>query len=585
LSVARTILLVLFVTFIKWSFFVYRADQRRAAHPIAARHEGPLARADELTGSGHIYLVQMGPHNLPYSIESFAQWLRSKYALDVQVLPATGLDRSSWNPWRRQYVAELLYEQLQREHPDVVADVHTCLIGFTDSDMYSVYSDRSSSFTQRDRQRRVAVISAAHMQDMFWEHFRSNRNIVDGHLQYRLHRILLKDVAILYWHLPQNNDPTSLLHTTLDTDIPAEDIYESDLDPARTEWGRAEDEPCMFFGYSAKDGLRPLPGYPIRTCAEASNIASDETLELFEVDLRLGLLIDKHTDLYLPDTIPIQFQRAIRDGWKGPMGFGISGSHNYDKYLMSDDMRRITILQEDGSRYEMDRVPGWLPVLPLVKYVDAEYSGRLLELRWRPKPFEHFDLKRFDGEVETYLPSDSPSVLSYLIGYSSAQGEKLAFERDDRRRLTRLTSPNKSWLRLSYGAGDRIAEINDSRGRTVNYSYDEHGRLVSVTYPSGEVFYYEYDNTQHLLTFSVAANAKTAPRLLLRNQYEYGRLAKQTLADGGIYTYSYDPTVAEPIGAASVRTPDGRMFDLEVGEWRSTVRERDTLQESRPVQK
>lgn len=72
------------------------------------------------------------------------------------------------------------------------------------------------------------------------------------------------------------------------------------------------------------------------------------------------------------------------------MGFAISGSHNYDKYLMSSDMRRITALQEDGGRYELNRVPAWLPVLPLVKYVDAEYSGKLLELRWHVSPFEHY---------------------------------------------------------------------------------------------------------------------------------------------------------------------------------------------------
>jgi len=47
-------------------------------------------------------------------------------------------------------------------------------------------------------------------------------------------RILLKDVAMLYWRLPLNNDPTSVIFNHLDPGILAEDIYESDLDPART---------------------------------------------------------------------------------------------------------------------------------------------------------------------------------------------------------------------------------------------------------------------------------------------------------------------------------------------------------------
>jgi len=64
---------------------------------------------------------------------------------------------------------------------------------------------------------------------------------------------------------------------------------------------------------------------------------------------------------------------------------------------------------------------------------------------------------------------------------------------------------------LSYGKADRIAAIDDSRGRTVAYGYDELGRLASVTYPSGEVLHYEYDGMQHLLTFSVAPDAKATP--------------------------------------------------------------------------
>jgi hypothetical protein len=35
-----------------------------------------------------------------------------------------------------------------------------------------------------------------------------------------MRRILLKDIALLYWHLPFNNDPTSLLDETLNPDKP-----------------------------------------------------------------------------------------------------------------------------------------------------------------------------------------------------------------------------------------------------------------------------------------------------------------------------------------------------------------------------
>jgi len=159
---------------------------------------------------------------------------------------------------------------------------------------------------------------------------------------------------------------------------------------------------------------------------------------------------------------------------------------------------------------------------------------------------------------------------------SQRSGEELAFERDERRRLIRLTSPNKSWLSLSYGEADRVAAINDSRGRTVVYGYDKLGRLASVTYPSGEVLRYEYDSTQHLLTFSVAPDANSTPSLLLRNEYEHGRLVKQTFADGKAYTYSYYPPGDRPVARVMVRTPDDRMFAVDdFDEDGSIVRELD----------
>ena len=554
------------------------ANQRNGAQPTVAPHEGLIARIEQLNGRGRIYLVQVGPHDARYALEDFAAWLRSKYSLDVQVLQPMVLDRSAWDFWRRQYVAECLYEQVKREHPELAADPNAYLIAFTDADMYSIDHNWRFSFTQRDMQR-AAVISTARMGDTFWERIGEDNNIVGENLRARLRRILLKDVAVLYWHLPLNNDPTSVLHQTLDPDLPADEIYESDLDPDHTRWGRFEGEPCIFFGYSAKNGIAPLPGALIRTCSETSNSVQDESMELFEIDLRLGLLIDKHTDFYLPDTIPIQFRRVTRDGWKRPMGFGLSGTQNYDKFLWSADMRRIAVVGEDGGRDELDRVPAWLPILGFVKFVDADYSGKLLELRWHTDPFEHFELKRFSGDVESYLPCDN-SDYCYLIDYRNARGEELVLERDNRRRLIRLASPNKNWLRLSYGTADGVTEINDSRGRNLLYSYDEHGQLTKVTYPSGEVLRYEYDPTQHLLRFSAALDAETTSRPMLRNEFENGKVVKQTLADGGTYTYSYYSHDPKSIDSVIVRTPDDRIFDIDLSDGCSSVRERPILPKS-----
>ena len=208
------------------------------------------------------------------------------------------------------------------------------MVSFLDADMYSMNHTWRFSHTQRDMMRRVAVISSAHLRDTFWESFGVNESIVNGHLQTRLKRFLLKDIAILYWHVPLNKDPNSLFQSSIEPDLSTDDIYLSDLYPERSPWGRLEGEPCIYFGYSSKDGITPLPGKLIRSCDEVGESPQqDESTEIFELDLRMGLLIDKHTDFYLPGSIPIEFRRATRDGWKRPMGFGLSGTHNYDKFL------------------------------------------------------------------------------------------------------------------------------------------------------------------------------------------------------------------------------------------------------------
>ena len=558
------VLLYFGITSLRSTMAGERLERRQSAEVTAARKGSPIARLDQLKGSGRIYLVQMGEHHAPYSLNGFAEWLHAKYGLDVEILPPIDLRKGAWDSGRRQYVAELLTDQLKREHPSLVEDPQAYLIGFTDADMYPVDNDWRFTFTWRDRPR-TAVISTHRMQDSLWARMGEDKSVAEGRFQARLRRILLKDVAILYWHLPMNHDPASVLQNGLDPDLPLEDIYESDLHPERTRWGRFEGEPCIFFRYSPKEGVQPLPGALIRSCTDVEDDAiRDDSQELFEVDLRLGLLIDRHTDFYLPDTIPIQFERATREGWRGPDAFGITGTHSYNRYLgSSDGMRTVDVYCATGVRFGLRRVPSWLAMLSLVKYVDTDYSGRMYELRWRSARYEHFELKNYKGEVASYLPCSAGTPPCYENGFRNSKGEALVFERDDHRRLMRLESPNRKELRFSYDDAGRISEIADSKGRKVDYSYDDRGRLVKVTYPSGEVLSYEYDSTQHLLTFSVAPDAKAKPVALLRNEYDNGKIVRQTFGNQS-YLYSYEPGAEDSIRSATVRTPHGTVYDVSM---------------------
>jgi YD repeat-containing protein len=394
----------------------------------------------------------------------------------------------------------------------------------------------------------------------------------DQHFHARLRRILLKDVALLYWHLPTNDDPTSLLHDTLDPDLLAEGIFESDINPALSQDGEAESEPCVFFQYSPRQGIKPLPGRLIRDCGETLRPEDDTTIEKFELDLRLGLLVDLHTDFNLPGDIPIQFERATRDGWSGQNPFGISGTDSYDEFLSSSDNITISVVAADSSRRALVRSPRGVANLSLVTYVDKNTPG-FYDLRWRPTPLEHYDLRRFDGTVKAYLPCLGRGEMCYLTGYRNPNGEELKFERGEHRRLMRLTSPNHSSIRLEYTPSGSISQITDSTGRVVRYGYDEKHRLISGAYPSGESCHYEYDDAQHLLTFSVSHGLNAQPTSLMQNEYANGLLIKQTIAGGSVYSYDYTLSGNHMISGATVHSADGRAFMLDITEKSAIVHE------------
>jgi YD repeat-containing protein len=546
------------------------SQHRSQSIRMSLRHVGPVARLDQLKGTGRIYLVQMGDHKEPYSLDDFAKWLHTKYSLDVVVLPPVKIDKSAWNAKRKQYEAQSLYAQMKHGFPNLAIDPDAYLIGFTDADLYSTHQYWRSTFTQRDSAR-AAVISSDGMQDSSLERLILHSD-ADQHFHARLRRILLKDVALLYWHLPTNDDPTSLLHDTLDPDLPAEDIFESDINPALSQDGEADSEPCVFFQYSPRQGIKPLPGRLIRDCGETLRPEDDTTIEKFELDLRLGLLVDLHTDFNLPGDIPIQFERATRDGWSGQNPFGISGTDSYDEFLSSPDNITISVVAADSSRRELVRSPRGVANLSLVTYVDKSTPG-FYDLRWRPTPFEHYDLRRFDGTVKAYLPCLGRGEMCYLTGYRNPNGEELKFERGEHRRLMRLTSPNQSSIRLEYTPSGSISQITDSTGRVVRYSYDDKNRLIGVAYPSGESCHYEYDDAQHLLAFSVSHGFDAMPTTLMRNEYANGLLIKQTIAGGSVYSYDYTLSGNHMISGATVHSADGRVFTLDITEKSAIVHE------------
>lgn len=563
---AVLLLLAFFTRFLiyqhRWNAF----QSAQTSHHLFPRHQGPIAKLSELHGHGTIYLVQFTPHSDAYSVQDLAAWLHTRYRLSVQVLPPQPLPQSAWNGWRHQYVAELLYDRIQHDHPRLAANPDAFLIGLTDASLYSAKNRWSGTFSQRDGER-TAIISSGGMGDplpLFAT--RSQRNMAAADLQARLRRILLKNVAILYWGLPVNNDPSSVLHQPQDPDLPTEDIYESDLNPAQTPWGQFEGEPCIFFLYSPKNGLQPMPGYFIHTCSEALTRPPETDTEVFEVNLRLGYMVDRRTDLLVPGPIPLSFERTLYPGWKGYNAFGASGTSSFDSYLESTNpAAEISVAAADNTQWSLvhDRSP--LAWLHPPTYRDAEFAGRYYTLRWQTTPYPHYDLTRYDGRVEAFLPCSTAQQFCYLNGVKDAGGQELKFTRGRDRHLEEVDASDGRWFKATWDTlHSHISQADDSLAQTVRYSYNQSNQLTGVELPSGETLSFTYDNANEMLTFSASPDGKTPPKLLLSSEYRDGRIVRQTLADGRFYGYGYGPVSNRVARLVTVTSPDGAIYAIQI---------------------
>jgi YD repeat-containing protein len=347
-------------------------------------------------------------------------------------------------------------------------------------------------------------------------------------------------------------------------------LYASDLDPMGTKWGEAMPNPCVYFVWNAKAGMKAMDGPALRPCEQKLMRSDDESTEIVQVDLLTQTVRAARMDLYLPDSVPIRFERVLRPGGTNPTEFGVSGSHSYDKYLWAKSMSTLHLTGPEFTNEDLRREPWWLPYEPVNRWVDADSSGRLLTLTHHTLPHEHYELRDLHGNVSDYLPCEG-SIPCYLNGYRDADGRALLFDRTGvNRRLDKLTSPNGSWLKLEYDDKERLTSIYDSNGRYVKYGYNAQSQLVSVRHADGSVMSYGYDDQQRLLTLSVATNEDTAPQELLRNTYDAsGRVTVQTLAGGEMYRYVHHAAKGKWRRWITVETPDGRSTEVYVEGWRA----------------
>lgn len=344
-------------------------------------------------------------------------------------------------------------------------------------------------------------------------------------LESRLRKILTKNILLLAFHLPQSQDPTSVLYFTMnqgrELDMMSESIvggsgrWMSTNGDATVTVAAAAGRPESWGTYSV---LKP---------------PEDTSSEVFETDMSVGLFIQRRTDFYLEGSPPLQFVRVFRTKDNATRAFGVGANDSLDIFLVGQMGVWTDVVDEAGTRVHFQK--NVRRVGSLLTFESEEGSSIFFN------PRLEFDsntwhLRTSDGwdYVFPYRPNWPGTKVTVLNGYSDAYGRPYAMMRDAAGNLLSLTTPSGYSLTFRCDSAGRFRKISDSRDRTVEYTYDQMGRLVRFVDSSGNEETYTYDGANHMLLVLDGAG-----RRILKNDYEGDDVVEQTLADGRQLKFRY----------------------------------------------
>ncbi len=154
-----------------------------------------------------VYFVPIGdfPRDQMHELENYCH---RKFGLQVPILRTIDVSARDLDGDRGQLVAEKLVTEMRSAFPELAAEPNAIMIGLTSQDMYIAAKDWRFAFGWRDADTPTAVVSTARMNlhysdEPFWS---SSANI-------RLRKVVTKDIGILYYGLPQSDNPKSVLYS------------------------------------------------------------------------------------------------------------------------------------------------------------------------------------------------------------------------------------------------------------------------------------------------------------------------------------------------------------------------------------
>jgi len=502
-----------------------------------------------------IYIVPIGDVQ-GLGLEELPAFYRIYHGLSVQLLEPVPLDDKARNTARKQLIFGELIRLMHARYPQLAKDKSAFLIGVTDEDMYIETGDWNFAYTAYRAAERVGVVSSARF---IPDPLSGNETL----LRSRIRKMVSRTIGFVVLELPRNDDPSSVMYRDLygwaSADLMS-DSFEglgsrAVVDQFRNAHGmrpvQAEiPSEAANFDFSKVDGrypcVRVIKGMggqgqtlDVKITKCLPQLYLDTEVDEIEIDLRIGNLITRTTDLLVSGAMPLAVTRCYRSWANVDDSFGRNTTLSWDLYPTGSRQPYTYIdVNTCGNQLHFRRISKG------TGYADAVYEHRATATPFLGSRFSWngngWDLKPRDGSLYVFPESyhGKKAIDGALIHFRDAQGRTVKLERTDRRSLKRISSPDGRFAAFQTDSADRIYRIEDDQKRRVDYLYDHGGRLVEVRGLRG-VRRFEYGSTYLI-------KIEEDGRPLAEFDYERRRITELKLADGRTYRFDYEYDRADP---------------------------------------
>jgi YD repeat-containing protein len=242
-------------------------------------------------------------------------------------------------------------------------------------------------------------------------------------------------------------------------------------------------------------------------------------------DLSTGVYIREDDDLVVPTPFPIVLRRTYNSGDGHSRQFGIDATHPGEWWLHGDNDPRVPwaeLILADGGRIRFTRIsPGDTRDGAVLTHnsTPTEFNGALLS--WTGSTWQ---LRLRDGSTASFMDCDGQAQMCSLIESRDPDGHTITFARDASGLLLRMESEGQS-IAFDYDDQKRIIRAFATSQNEVRYDYDDAGRLIHAAMSDGTVRRYAYDSRNYLVRIE-------EPGRIVENRFdESGRWAYQTVKD------------------------------------------------------